>query len=257
MKSRSYIFSVLFLGTLFLVLGCQKSFDEISGVSEEQNSVSLNLHFDKTPGTQEILSNVNKVSVRISGEGLSSPIVKDLAINNNTARGSFDLPFGNKTIDVTASVTNGAIEIPLFQGSRTVNITESVQTVNVDINPLSQNKMEIAFHDDSPEFSVFLDSPGSVLGMAFQTPEPVFIVGIDLFLIWQGEAGPYRLVVFDENFNVLFRSANPIPAGPDGWVSWLLEWANPGMGIIPAGKNAIVGFAYETDFGWPEVGIDV
>ena len=254
-RNIRYILFVFIVSSL-VFMTCQKDSTSISPGDSNNQAVQLQLNLAKNNAQSSVLGNVNRVTVEISGEGLDQMIVKNLSIVGNEARGTFTLPLGSKDIYVVASVTRGAIVIDLFEGSKTINITENTDVIRIDLAAIDENMASLAWHDDNPEQFVWLDTPGSIFAMGFNPNQPVFIMGVNLLLRWQGNDGPFRIVVLDQNQSVIFRSAQPIGAQPDGWVSRFLIWNNPSNGIIAPGEDVFVGLLYDTDLGWPEIGYD-
>lgn len=242
-----------------VLTNCQKDVSPLVASQNDGQAITLNLRLDKPSGTnQSPLQNVTKVTVQVTGDGLDQPVVKVLTISANEARGTLTLPLGSKTFTITGSVVRGASVIDLFQGTKTQNISESTKTVEITLAPITGNQATLNWHDGSAEDFAFVTGIGGVLSMGFNANEPLFILGVEFFFRWQGNAGDYRIAIFDKNFNPLFISNNPIPPGVENdWNSWTLVWDTPSNGVINAGDDVFVGFSYESDMGWPEVGYDL
>ncbi len=255
MKNR-LLRMVLLLSLALLLFQCQQNYNAVQAPGGEQ-SLQLSLKFLSTTGTTVQIGNVNAVTVEIDGEGLDNPIRRDLTISGGVASGEFTVPVGQKDIIVTGQVRKGSTRIDLFQGSKSLNVTPDVGTIDINLFPVQGNDIEVAWHDFAAEDFIWSDIIGAVFASGFSFTQPFFISQVDFFLRWQGADGPYRIVIYDANFNLLFRSGQPLSPQADGWISWELLWSDPAAGLISSGQTVYVGLEYETDAGYPEIGYDM
>ncbi len=202
------------------------------------------------------MNNVTSVRAVITGAGLQQPKVVDIPFNGDQTDATLILPVGQKNVTVLGSVDKGPIRIDLFEGVANLNLNQSTGVINIVMDEKTDTRVPFAWHDGSAENFVFLPVTG-VLAMGFNATQPVFIVGADFFFRWQGNPGDYRIVVLDGNLQPIFTSGNPIPPGVDDWNTWQIVWNNPADGVINTGQDVYIGFMYESDFGWPEIGYDM
>jgi hypothetical protein len=255
------IFEKILLIPLILILlafiNCQKKNPVASSTTNAP--VSFKINFTESAknflGGQSSRENINHVTVTITGEGLSNPKNLVLTISNNQATGTINLPFGLKDFYVVASVQDGLIDIPLFSGTNTINITESTNTVFIDLAPIVENEAYFYWHDGSFENTYYSSNQGDMLLAYFIPTEAIFVKEISLHLFWQGNSGDYRIVVIDDYLTTRFRSGNPLSAETDGWISWSLIYTEPVDGILSGGFYA--GFEYNSNTEWPEIGYDM
>ncbi len=214
--------------------------------------VELHISFPANP----FMNNVTTVTAIIAGAGLQQPKVVNIPFNGDQTGTALILPVGQKNITVMGSVDKGPIRIDLFEGVANVNLTQTTGIIDVAMNEKTDTRQPFAWHDGTAEDFVFLPLDG-ILAMGFNVSQPVFIVGVDFFFRWQGNPGDYRIVVLDANLQPIFTSGNPIPPGVDDWNTWQIVWNNPADGVIASGEDVFVGFLYDTDFGYPEIGYDM
>lgn len=241
---------------LMLLTGCVRDDASLSSGDTATAGISLRL-LPPATSTTPITANVNQVTVTVTGDGLDSPLVESLTIANSEARGTLNLPFGQKTIRVAGAVVRPPITIPLFAATRTVNVDENTGPVTIQLTPLTAE--EFGLHDGTPETTVWGLQPNTVLAGFYGITGSVFPIGVDMYLDWgAANDGPYRVVIFrgTTSFSMVFQSENYNTA-TNGWIRHPIVWSQPRDGIFTDGSGMVAGIQYLSANEWPEIGYDM
>lgn len=262
MKNYPKIILLVLIVLSLVYINCQKDNPlSVSSLNKDAN-IGFKINFIESSKNflegQSSKQNVNYVEVTISGEGLSSPKTVQLDISGDEAKGKVNLPFGSKTFDVIASVTSGSIEIPLFWGSTSTNVSESNNNITIDLMEIISYEDKLFWHDGVFESNVYTQNKGDIFAAYFDIAalvgEPVFVKGISYYLVGAGHSSGYRTNIQDQNHTVRFRTSSALSVSSDGQKDWNLIWNNPSQGIFTGGVYA--GLEYDSDSGWPEIGYD-
>jgi hypothetical protein len=203
----------------------------------------------------------NFVEVEFIGDGLRDPRYEALEIISRTpnATGTFQVHRGMKEIYILASLFAGPLEFELLDGYREINIGQTVPPMQMTLVPIDDQTLDFADHDGSFEETRFASTTGDIIATEFNINDyimtPVFVKSIFYEqMIWEGNEGPFSIILIDGAGNIKFRS-EVLPSQPnDGQSFWILLYNDPKSGIF---ENSIkAGFVYESDLTWPEIGFD-
>lgn len=255
---------IIFL-SLFILAGCEKNKNVLQPPGQTSAGLGLDIQFPQKNKViyQSLTSkrNINRITVRISGQGLESPRTEMITISGDTARKAItDLPVGNKEINVLASAVAGNFSFDLFKGIKNLNLTTETNRVIIPLNEIIATKKALKWHDGGFEDTRYA-SMGKIMAVGFNVSgiSPVFLTTVSFNLKWEGHQGDYRIIVLD-NFNntpqtaARFRS-DKLHAESDGWITWDLIWDTPSKGIFNSGM--IIGFEYASNELWPDMTFDM
>lgn len=250
----------------FLVEGLDNSLVLFRGettkdLNNDKETVTINATWLSSPveiSTQVPSPNINDVSAFIGGDGLSDAIFVNMPIVGEMAVQNLDLPRGDKNIQVIASVIAGGVVFDLFGGQKNVKISPDPVQISVPVNPITQYEQQLAWHDGGFETTQYSTVMGDVFAAGFDVSGmgPVYLKSIEFNLIWGGNAGDYRIVIFDDfdpAIGLKFRSA-PLPPENDGWIHKEIIWDPPEKGRFDT--IILAGIEYASNNGWPEIGYD-
>ncbi|NOX37948.1 MAG: hypothetical protein GXO78_10470 [Calditrichaeota bacterium] len=202
MKPYKYsaITITLFLFLSLLMIGCSKEKNPIQAESKVPVQLGIQLENKEghIAGPTSSRRNINVVEVEISGEGLETDIREKLNIFRNgdrwEAKGTFDLPVGNKDILITGALIDKSLRFDLFEGFKNVDIVE-------DMSPIIIKLQEITDYEDVySTFDQFYQEISGGLGYAATLNFPrskAFLKSIDLYLNWYGNPGSISIFIMD------------------------------------------------------------
>ena len=251
----------------FLVEGLINNFAVFSGektqsIEKDNESIAISAQWltSNVSMSYDLPSdNINEVVAFFTGHGLSSLRMESLDLagaSPKQASKQFVLPRGDKVGGIRASVNANGHRFDLYTGSKDFSVT--MTNFDLDI-PLALNTSEeetVVWHDGSFETVDFAIQAGEIFALGVDVGNQSVYLKQIIFddLTWSGFAGDYRIVVFDSNGDLRFRS-NPISPGNDGVVSWNINW----YPLVEDGiftNTFIAGIEMDSNTGWPEIGFD-
>ncbi len=207
--------------------------------------------------------NVNAVEIEISGEGLESSIQKKLDIidagDRTEARGTFELPLGNKDIYILASLIAGNLRFELFEGFKSISVESGMKPVLVPLQENTDDEELDYYHSTSFDAQV-TGYAGTIYAALFDYSglPGVLLKTIGIYASWQGNPGAIQIFV-DDDFDpatprFISEPLSP-PANADEfqWRFWDLIWDPPVSGVFNGAL--IVGILYYSGE-YPAIGYD-
>ncbi len=255
---------ILFLLPFFLWMGCSKEKNPIQSVPNVpiQLGIQLENQLGTILGPTGSRRNVNTVEVEISGEGMDTEIKQKLDLirsgNNWEARGSFELPLGNKDIYIWARLTAGNLTFELFDGYKNVDIVEGMSPIIIPLKENTDFEDLIYYHSNTFDQYV-LGSPGVVYAAYFDLSNtPVLLKTVAFSLSWEGNPGTIQIFINDNadlnNPRFLSEPLSP-PANANAfeWRYWDIIWEPPVEGIF---TGVLVVGIYYVDSEYPAMAFD-